>query len=216
MGEATMKISKYGHACLLVEDANARILIDPGAFSKGYEELKDIDAVLITHQHQDHVTPEILAAVRTLNPDVHVYADKDTTKMLLDGGDANVTAVSDGDSFDVDGVKVDVHGTMHAMIAAAMPGITNVGYMVAGRFFYPGDNFTIPGVPVEILGLPVGAPWLKVSEVIEYAEAVKPQIAIPVHDAVLAMPSMHNGMVEHFTSDGIKLQVIEDGDSAEF
>jgi L-ascorbate metabolism protein UlaG (beta-lactamase superfamily) len=209
-----MKISKYGHACLLIEEGEARILIDPGMFSEGYEPLEDLDAVLITHQHQDHVSADTLAKVRVKNPAVAVYADEGTVKLLADEA---ITPVHAGENFEVAGVTVSVHGSDHAVIHPAIPGIENVGYMIAGRFFYPGDSFTQPDEAIEILALPLGAPWLKVSEVIDYVMAVRPSVAIPVHDAVLAMPAMHQGIVARFTqSAGINLKVIGNGESAEF
>lgn len=209
-----MKITKLGHACLFIEEAGVRILMDPGMFSKGFDELREVDAILITHQHPDHITPEILAAVRLNNPAVKVYADAGTAKLFADSGDATLHVVLAGEAFEVEGVKVAAFGTRHAVIHPAIPGIENVGYLVAERLFYPGDNFTVPGVPVEILALPLGAPWLKVSEVIDYVGEVKPRVAIPVHDAVLAMPEMHIGMVQKFAeAEGTAVRVVPNGET---
>ena len=206
-----MKITKFGHSCLLIEEGSVRVLIDPGAFSKGFEDLRELDAVLITHQHEDHITPETLAKVLGNNPEAVVYGDAGTAKLMAERY-PSIKAVHAGDEFEVKGVKIRVFGAKHAEIYSAIPEIENVGYLVAGRFFYPGDSFTKPEAPVEILALPLGAPWLKVSEVIDYVLAVKPAVAIPVHDAVLAMPAMHIEMVRRFTDpEGIKLTVVEDG-----
>ena len=209
-----MKISKLGHACLLVEESEARILIDPGAFSKGYEALEKLDGLLITHQHADHITPETLEKVKANNPAIKVYADAGSAKML---GNESIQTVKDGNEFEIAGVKVSVIGTDHAVIHPELPGIENVGYLIASRLFIPGDAFTVPKVPVEILGLPIGAPWSKISEVIDYMVAVKPKVAFPLHDAVLAIPGMHTGMAKGFAEKaGIEVRVIEDGESAEF
>jgi L-ascorbate metabolism protein UlaG (beta-lactamase superfamily) len=209
-----MKISKFGHACLLVEEGKARILIDPGAYSKGFEQLENLSAVLITHQHPDHVTPEALASIRDNNPTVAVYGDEGTVQIMTEKGDTAIKTIHSGEKFEVAGVAIAVYGTDHAIIHPSIPGIENVGYMIAGRFFYPGDNFTDPGVPVEILALPIGAPWLKISEVIDYAVAIAPKIAIPAHDAVLAMLSMNVRIISPFTqSQGTQVRVIENGTS---
>jgi L-ascorbate metabolism protein UlaG (beta-lactamase superfamily) len=211
-----MRITKLGHACLFIEEGEARILIDPGVFSRGYEGLREIDAVLITHQHEDHASLEALAKVRQNTPGVPMYGDEGTVRVMAEKGDIAITAVHAGEEFEVAGVKIAIYGSNHAVIHPAIPGIENVGYMIAGRFFYPGDNFTNPGVPVEVLALPIGAPWLKVSEVIDYVVAVRPKIAIPVHDAVLAMPAMHAGIVGRFTQpQGIEVRVVENGSTVE-
>ncbi|HVQ43485.1 MAG TPA: MBL fold metallo-hydrolase [Candidatus Saccharimonadia bacterium] len=211
-----MKITKLGHACLVVEEGEAQILIDPGAYSQGFEGLRELDAVLVTHQHADHVTPEALAKIRQNNPGIAVYADEGTVEVMAGRGDVDVKPVHAGEEFDVAGVKVKVFGSDHAVIHPTIPGIENVGYMIAARFFYPGDNFTQPGDPVEVLALPFGAPWLKVSEVIDYVMAVKPLVAIPVHDAVLAIPQMNVAIVKRFTDPAsIELRVVENGTTTE-
>lgn len=211
-----VKITKLGHSCVLIEEAGVRILLDPGKFSSGFEELQELDAVLISHQHADHVTPENLAKIRGNNSQVAVFADEGTVKLLAKAGDTAVKAVHAGEEFEVRGVKVAVYGSDHAVIHPTIPGIENVGYMLAGKFFYPGDNFTDPGIAVEVLGLPLGAPWLKVSEVIDYVMALKPTVAIPMHDAVLAMPEMHVGILGRFAGDaGTEIRVVPNGSTTE-
>lgn len=210
-----MRISKFGHACLLVEEGDAKILIDPGSFSKGFEDLTGVNAVLITHQHPDHLVPENIEIVMTKNPDVTVYADEGSANVLTSAG-TPVKAVHHGDTIAVAGVSLRVYGKQHAIIHPDIPSIPDVGFMIADRFFYPGDAYTVPGESVEILAAPVGAPWLKLEEAIDYIRAVKPKIVIPVHDGVLSAAGMQiqSGALKNL-GGADRMLVIEDGDSAE-
>jgi L-ascorbate metabolism protein UlaG (beta-lactamase superfamily) len=211
-----MRVTKFGHSCLLVEDNNARILIDPGAFSKGFDNLEGLGAILITHQHADHMTADIVGALLKRNPDAKIYADEDSARILSQQAGLKVTAVHDGDKFEIGDMSVRVIGVDHAVIYSKIPGIPNVGYMVNEKLFHPGDNFTVPEEPVPVLALPIGAPWLKVGEVIDYVLAVRPKVAIPIHDAVLAMPEMNIGIINGFAEpEDIIIQVVPNGSSAE-
>jgi L-ascorbate metabolism protein UlaG (beta-lactamase superfamily) len=202
---------------MLVESRKARILIDPGAFSEGFEGLTGLDAIFITHQHPDHLVPDNIKALLGKNPRVQVCADADSAKILSDKG-IEATAVHDGDKFDVAGVPVQTYGTLHAVIHPTIPDITNTGYFIDSKFFYPGDNFTDHGPQAEVLAIPAGAPWLKVSESIDYLLAMKPKVAIPVHDGVLSDNGrrIHFGALESYGSKaGVEQRVLEGGQSTE-
>lgn len=211
-----MKITKFDHACLLVEEGKARILIDPGAFSRGFENLAELDAILITHQHQDHLVPEHITALVAKNPAARVYADEDSARLLEKAGVA-VQAVHAGDEFDVAGVPVEVFGKLHIVIHPEIPDITDVGYLIAGRLFHPGDAYTVPDRPVEILATPAGAPWLKIGEAIDYVRVVKPKVAFPIHDAVLSGVGLklHYGLLTSMGGAG-EFRVLEHGQPSEF
>jgi L-ascorbate metabolism protein UlaG (beta-lactamase superfamily) len=204
-----MQLTKFEHSCVLVEESGTRILIDPGTFSRGFEDLRDLNAVLITHQHADHVDVERLGQLLQRNTQAALYADDDTvTKLANDGITAQ--AVHTGDILPLD-VEVVVHGVNHAVIHPDIPVIPNVGYLIAGRFFHPGDALTVPEPPVDILALPTGAPWLKAAEAIDYLRNVAPRIAIPIHEAVLARPAMHYALFERLALDGTTVQVVDPG-----
>ena len=163
------------------------------------------------------MSPDNLQVLLKRNPKLEIYVDAgsgDELKQQAPGMKAKV--VYKGDEFEVAGVPVKVEGEWHAEIHKTIPQIPNVAYLVAKKFFYPGDSFTVPAEPVEVLGLPLGAPWSKVSEVIDYVLEAKPKVAIPVHDAVLAMPDMYAGIVGRFTKpEGIELRVVPNGESTE-
>jgi len=211
-----MRITKFGHSCLLIEEQSAKLLLDPGSFSHNLEQVDGLDAILITHQHADHVDPAVLRRLLTDNGTATVYGETETVAMLAAAGIAAQT-VRDGDELDVSGVRIQVIGKHHAVIARDIPAIGNVGYMIAGRFFYPGDAFTLPAASVEILALPAGAPWMRMEEAMDYLRAVKPKVAIPVHDGIFAQPGMFNGLFMGPAADiGAKLQSLDDGKPAEF
>lgn len=209
-----MRLTKFGHACVLIEDAGARVLIDPGTYSPGFETLTGLTGVLITHEHADHVDPDRIGALLAANPDAVVHADQGSVDLLA-GLDIEATLATAGDRFDDVGTPVDVFGALHAVIHPDLPTFTNVGYLVSGRFFHPGDAFTVPGVPVDVLGLPIGAPWLKVSEAVDYLRAVAPRIAIPIHEAVLAMPAMHYRRATDLAPTGTTTVVVDPGQTVD-
>jgi L-ascorbate metabolism protein UlaG (beta-lactamase superfamily) len=206
-----MRITKYGHACLVVEEQEARFLIDPGTFSKDLGGLKGIDAILTTHDHADHVDPDTVKRVLEDNPGAKLYADKGGAEVLAEAG-IEAETVTDGQEIDIKGVRVQVFGEFHDPIHRDLPPMGNVGYLIAGRFFYPGDALTVPPAPVEILALPTGGPWMKVEEGIDYLKEIKPKVAIPVHDALYARPGMFNRVYEQAADQiGATLRVIDDG-----
>ena len=187
-----MRITRYGHSCLLVEQGDARVLLDPGVFSTGFERLAGLTAVLVTHQHPDHLDVERLRPLLAANPDAHLHLDEGSAG---EHPDLDAVVVRAGDVLDL-GVEVTVHGAQHAVIHEDVPRIPNVGYLVGGRFFTPGDALTVPDADVEVLGLPTAAPWLKLSEAVGLLRSVAPRLAFPVHDAVLAQPQVWYGHFE--------------------
>jgi L-ascorbate metabolism protein UlaG (beta-lactamase superfamily) len=202
-----MRVTKYEHSCLLVEDGDVRILTDPGELTHGFVNLTGLSAILVTHQHFDHIDLERIAPLLERNPNAVLYADEATTAMLTERGISARTA-RQGDRFDV-GVEVAVYGGEHAVIHPEIPVVPNVGYLIGGRFFHPGDSFTVPDVPVEVLGLPTAAPWLKASEAIEYLRAVAPRLAIPIHEGLLARPGVYYGHYQRLAPAETEVRLLE-------
>ncbi len=204
-----MRISKYGHACLHVVDGSASILIDPGTFSQGFETLSGLTAVLITHQHPDHVDPQRLLGVLRANPNATLYADAGSVGTLADAGIA-ATPVATGDVLDV-GTTVEVFAGDHAVIHRDVPVISNACYLIGGRLLHPGDSLTVLDRPVEILALPTSAPWMAVKEAVEYFRAVNPAVAIPIHEKVMANPAMVYGLLTRLGPADAKWLNLDDG-----
>ncbi|GAA1195299.1 MBL fold metallo-hydrolase [Prauserella alba] len=203
-----MRVTHYGHACVLLETDRARILIDPGAFSSGFENLTDLDAVLITHQHYDHVDTERLPSLLSANPGAQLVTDPGSRDTVAKVGLDSRTATP-GDAFEVGGAAVNVVGGQHATIHRDIPVIPNVGFLVDhGAFYHPGDSFFVPDQEVDVLGLPTAAPWLKAGEAVDYLRTVAPRLAVPIHEAVLANPAMHHGLFTNLAPDGTEVKVL--------
>ncbi len=208
-----MRITKFGHSCLHIVDGEASILIDPGIFSGPFEGLTDLTAVLVTHQHPDHVDPERLKEVLATNAGVPLYADPDSVAVLA-GHDIEATAVQTGEVLDV-GTTVEAWVADHAIIYGDLPGITNACYLIGDRLFHPGDSFTLPARDVDILALPVSAPWMAVKEAIDYLHEVTPAVAIPIHEKVLANPGMVYGLIPRLGPDSTRWVDLDDGQPQE-
>lgn len=205
-----MRITKFGHSCLLVEEGEARILVDPGIWSEGVRVLMHIDAILLTHEHPDHTDPATLQELLTHNSEMRIYANQGAGAVLAQHGIA-FEACAAGETIPIKGVNITVHGRDHATIYPSLPRVDNNSYLVENRLFLPGDALFNPGVPIEILALPVCAPWLKIAEAIDYAKAVRPRVAFPVHDGMLKHFGpfhKHPGM---FLGDGIEWIILEHG-----
>lgn len=206
-----MLVQKLGHACLLVTaESGNRVLIDPGVWSDGFEDLTDLSGVLITHQHADHLDVDRLRTLLAANPRALVLADPDSATMLRETG-IDATVAEHSRSYDVNGVAVDGVGRTHATIHADIPLVPNVGYIVAEQLFHPGDALTIPDRAVDVLALPAGAPWVKSGEVIDFLRAVSPRVAVPIHERTLARPEMEYSRYTSLAPVGTEIVVIDDG-----
>lgn len=204
-----MKITKFGHCCLLIEEKGVRVLTDPGSYSTAQDNVKNIDLILISHEHQDHFHIDSLKRVLENNPNAKITTNK-SVGALLDKENIAYEVVEDGQQFSFQDVLIEAFGEAHAIIYASIFAVTNTGYFIANKLFYPGDAFTNPGKPVEILALPVAGPWMKLSEAIDYAKEVKPKKCFPVHEGILKMPgASHKVPAMVLESEGIEFVVLE-------
>jgi L-ascorbate metabolism protein UlaG (beta-lactamase superfamily) len=178
-----MRITKQEHACLVLEKADQRLVVDPGSFTTPLMGFDGIAAIVITHEHADHWTPEHLSRISERNPDVRIFGP---AGVVAAASDFDVIEVADGDQHAVGGFTLRFFGENHAVIHPSIPVVDNVGVMVDDLLFYPGDAFTVPPVPVNTLAAPAGAPWLKISEAMDYVTAVAPERCFPTHQMVLS------------------------------
>ncbi len=193
-----LTVTKLGHSCLRIEHEGGTLVIDPGVFSDP-EGLAGADAVLITHEHVDHVDEPRVRAALEQNPALQVWANEGAAQ-VLSGLGGRVTVVGHGDAITVAGLPVEVHGELHAVIHPDIPRVGNVGYLVDGRIFHPGDAFTVPDRTVDVLMLPVHAPWSKISEVIDYVREVNPELTYAIHETLLSPTGL--ALVARLLGDG--------------
>ncbi len=213
-----MKITKLGHCCLVIEIEGVKILTDPGSYSTLQNEVKNIDIVLITHEHSDHYHLDSLKAVISNNPNAQIVTNASVGK-LLEAEKILFTQVGDSESTTLKNILIEGFGKEHEEIYEKFGLVENTGYFIQNKFFYPGDAFYNPQKPVDILALPVAGPWMRLKRAIEYAKEIKPRICFPVHDGMLQIDKLgpiHRVPQAVLKESGIEFKVLEENKEEEF
>ncbi|MGO1266413.1 MAG: MBL fold metallo-hydrolase [Microbacterium gubbeenense] len=178
-----MRITKHDHAYLTLEKSGETLVIDPGVFAADVSDLSDVVGVVITHEHADHWTPDHLQAIAAAFPGAPMF----TTAATAQSAPVEMTAVSPGDEVRAGSFSLRFFGGTHNEIHSSIPLIDNVGVLIDDILYYPGDSYAVPeGVDVRVLAAPVGAPWLKIGEAMDFVLAVAPREAFGTHDSTLS------------------------------
>lgn len=197
-----MRLTKFEHAALLLEKSGTKLFIDPGSFTTAITEAAGTVAVVITHEHADHWTPEQLNRILDASPGAVIYGPEGVVN-AASGFD--VVQVAPGDSIEAGPFSLRFFGGRHAVIHSSIPVIDNVGVLVEDILYYPGDSFAVPeGVEVDLLAAPAGAPWLKIAEAMDFVLEVAPKRAFPTHEMVLSVAAkkMANDRLTWATEQG--------------
>jgi L-ascorbate metabolism protein UlaG (beta-lactamase superfamily) len=189
-----VKLTKHEHACVVLEKDGARFVIDPGAFSQNAADIiSGADAILITHEHADHVHEGAITEALGARPELAVYAPAAMAGMFSAHA-GQFTPVAAGDEFTIGDFTISVHGFDHAVIHPDIPTIANVGYLIDEFVYHPGDAYFVPEASVTTLLLPTSGPWMKLGEAADYVRAVRPQHMVSIHDLLLSdVGKMING-----------------------
>ena len=179
-----MRLTKLGHAGVRLEKDGTALVIDPGVWSGAADALNGASAVLVTHEHPDHLDADAVRAALDGQPGLELWTNASVAGQF-GGYGGRVHVVGHGDAFTAAGFGVHAYGRDHAQVHRDIPIIANTGFAVDGQVFHPGDSLTVPEDRVPVLLLPVSAPWLKTSEMIDYAREVAPQRAYAIHDGLL-------------------------------
>ena len=185
-----MQITQLGHSAVLVEVADRRVLIDPGAFSDAWHGLTDLDAILVTHLHPDHADPKHLPELVAVNPDAKVWVEPGVLNAVDLGGRGKGLAADT--SVSLGSLTIAAVGGTHAIIHRDIPLIGNVGLVLSAEgeptFFHPGDSLATVPAGIDVVAVPAMGPWAAMKETIDFARAVDAPQGFPIHDALLSQP----------------------------
>lgn len=178
-----MKVTKYEHACLDIDERGKRLIIDPGNFATSLTDFSNIVGIVITHTHFDHFNADKVRAIAAANPGIAIYAPAQVTAQL---SDLTTVTVNEGAEHEAGPFKLNFFGGTHALIHPSMKPDQNIGVLVNDSFYYGGDSFDKPASPVAVLAVPAHAPWMKIAESMDYITDIKPKTTFQIHDIFLS------------------------------
>lgn len=210
-----MKLTKYAHACIVLEEQGRKLIIDPGGFTEDIGDVKSAMAVVVTHMHGDHFNPDHLDAIVAANPDVQLFS---TSEVAAKYNKIAVKVVKAGDTATVGPFSLRFGGSMHADIHSTMPTPENTTLLVNDSFYYTGDSYVEPDKPVTVLAVTANAPWMKVGDSIDFIAKVKPKQCIPTHDGLLSEVGhmvYYGGLQAACENNGVTFVPLAPGESIE-
>lgn len=197
-----MRVTKFEHATLRLDANEKTLLIDPGAFTAPLHDLSALVGIVITHEHPDHWTPEHLDRILRAAPGTPIYAPAGVAR-AADGYEISIVAA--GETIEINGFTLQFFGGTHEVIHSSLPAMENLGVLVNDDLYYPGDSYAVPeGIEVDVLAAPLGAPWLKIGEAMDFVLAVAPRRAFGTHDMTLSVigKKMHRERLQWAAEQG--------------
>lgn len=176
-----MKLTKYEHACVIIEELGSKLVIDPGDYTDLPEDLDSVVAIVITHEHADHFSLRQIEKIRQSSPDAAVYS----TENVVSKTD-NANHVTSGEKVSVGAFELEFYGNKHEKARDDIPQVENIGVVVNEKVAYSGDSYEIPPKRIGVLLAPASAPWLHIQAAYDYISSVKAKQVIPTHDSLLS------------------------------
>ncbi|HSW80264.1 MAG TPA: MBL fold metallo-hydrolase [Candidatus Saccharimonadales bacterium] len=209
-----MKITKYPQSCLIIEHAGKRLCIDPGGLVAAKfkpQDLLPLDAILYTHEHQDHIDPDLLAALLQ-DKKIPVFANESTKKLL---GDMVTDVVSDGQAFDAAGVKIVAKELPHCLMPEGSAGPQNTGYVIDGAFFHPGDGIELKDFQIDAAAVPIAGPDISPKDVYQFIKDIQCKTVIPIHYHFFLESPEILAEFAAMVVPGVKFVILGDGEATD-
>lgn len=212
-----MRFTKFGHSCVRLEKDGAVLVVDPGVWTDAAAALAGAAAVMVTHEHADHLDVGAVRTALQASPELTLWANPQVTAQFTEFGD-RVHELRHGDVLSAAGFGVHVYGHDHALMHKDIPQVVNTGFLIEGELFHPGGSFTVPEEPVRTLLVPIAGPWLWVGAMIDYFRAVAPVRGYAIHDAILndnGLGLMTRMLLVPAAPSGVPVARLEPGTSLE-
>jgi L-ascorbate metabolism protein UlaG (beta-lactamase superfamily) len=212
-----MRLTKYRHSCVRLEDGDNTLVIDPGTYSESEIALQDVDVILITHEHMDHIDENVVRTHFQTNTRVNMYAPASVTASFEEFAD-RVHTVEAGQTFEAAGFHISTFGGEHAVIHPQIPVVANICYLINKTVYCPGDSFFVPPASMPIVLVPIHAPWSKFAEVADFLLEIKAKKAYQIHDGLLNDVGIQitEKNIERVTgSQGVRFEHLHSGQTVE-
>lgn len=195
-----MKLTKFQHACFVVEKDGMSVVVDPGNLTHDFIMPKRVAAVFITHGHGDHVNNQLVITILRQHPKAILLAHE---SILTDFNNEHTQAVTVGETVEAGGISLQFVGGIHEPIDVTITPPVNIGVIIENRLYYPGDSYFAPEQPIEELLVPISAPWLTIARSMDLVRTIKPTHAFPTHDAILSPEgqALTDAMIVYITAE---------------
>ena len=179
-----MKLTKFQHACFVVEKDGTSVVVDPGNFTHDFIMPKRVAAIFVTHAHGDHMDEQLIITILRAHPKAILLGHESITSKFEN---ENTQTIAAGESVEAGGIKLTFVGGTHEPIDRTIPTPANVGVVIDDHLYYPGDSYFVPSQPIKELLLPISAPWLTITKALDLVRTLQPPHIFPTHDAILSV-----------------------------